>query len=244
MSSDTGDIVPLQTMDESIAVDGVDTQPVATYTTSRGYVVEFLAVPNLLAKLASQFPAPTPPTYEVKTAGGPTETHTHNETTLETDADKEAWRAYEHNVALHAANFWNAQVKLSLLRGIKVLNADDEKLKTWADEQTLIGFEVPTNDSERRLHWLQTEVAASNEDLIMIVAGVSRQTGIPEEAVLQLEQSFRGAVGRARRKVDNGIKDASNGKGVVHPEPIRGSGRSVEKRRSKHYPVGRDVAGR
>lgn len=212
-----------------------------TYTTSSGYLVEFQNITNLIAKLASQFPEPERPTYQVKTAGGPVETHPHDKTTLETDADREAWAAYEFAVAKHARDFFAAQVRLSLLRGIKVLNADDKKFSAWVDEQVLIGFAVPTEPGERKLHWLQTEVAPTNEDVISIVAGVARHAGIPEEAVTHLESSFRGALGRAQRKIDNRTKDSANEQGLVHPKSVRGNGRRTALGNHKHQSVGRNA---
>lgn len=212
-----------------------------TYTTSRGYEVEFLSIPNLMVKLTAQFPDPPAPTYTVELAGGGTETHVHDETTLETEEDRAAWTAYKTAVAKHTADVFQAQMRLCLLRGIKVLNEDPHAVAAWVTEQELIGFTIPTEPSARRLHWLETEVVNNGEDFIQILAGVSRASGIAEEAVSSLESSFRSALGRSQRTTANRTPDTSNGRTLVDNKSIRTNGHGNQKRHPKAVGVGRAV---
>lgn len=162
-----------------------------TYTTTRGVEVEFLPIPLLLEKLQSQHPQPQPPTYTVKTATGNVEVHPHDETTLETDADRQAWQEYLQQAAAAKRKLDLALMRLIMLRGIKVLT---EPAPDWAEEQEFIGIEVPTDPRQRRMHWLETEVFANQTDYMAIVTGVMEASGVPEEVIQDAEATFRGPV--------------------------------------------------
>lgn len=192
------------------------------YTTSRGYIVTFKSIPVLFQKLMQQFPVPQPPTYTVQTATGATETHPHNETTLETDADRAAWAAYQQKLWTRGVAFVNALIRLCLLEGITVQNPAQRA--DWERRQRLIGLVIPQDPLERELHFLETEITARAEDVMMVLAGVARASGIDEEAVSSLEDSFRGAVERneTAARVD---ANAANGRRLADGDPLRADAR-------------------
>lgn len=195
------------------------------YVTSRGYTVEFHSIPTLISKLSQQYPPPSAPTYKVPIPGG-TETHTHDETTLETPDDHAAWAAYQTAMREHTQQLVQAQLRLCLLRGITVLNQDPaQTLDGWAEEQSLIGFKIPNTPAERKLHWLETEVLSDGNDFIAILAGVSRASGISEEVVSGLEQTFRRALGRSTRNAGSEPEPSGNGEGMVDGNAVRANGR-------------------
>lgn len=177
-----------------------------TFVTSRGVTLEFLPIPALLEKLQAQHKLPEPPIYEVKTATGVTEKHTHDETTLETDADKAAWAEYQKNLQEATARLNLALMRLVMLRGVKVQMPKDD---TWIAEQQFIGLTVPDNPRERKLYWLETEALASQDDYAQMLAGVMAASGLSEEVVQQAEATFRGALGRDSAQP---IESAANGR--------------------------------
>lgn len=195
-----------------------------TFTTSRGIEIEFLPIPTLLEKLQAQHRMPAPPTYEIKAATGAVERHPHDETTLETDADKAAWADYQTRLKEATASYNLALMRLIMLRGIKV---DVPEPNGWVHEQEYIGITVPTDPLERRMHWLETEALANEADYMAVVSGVMEASGVPEEVVAQAQATFRGEV---ERKGAGGPAAGSNGKELDHEQPVRAGARRHQKR--------------
>lgn len=207
-----------------------ETEEPRRYTTSRGYVVEFQAIPTLISKLSQQYPPPPAPTYQVAVPGG-FETHTHDETTLETPEDRAAWEAYQEALRAHTQQVIQAQLRLCLMRGITVVGDDPSKTYDgWAEEQTLIGFKVPESPAERKLHWLETEVLSDSADLINILGGVSRASGISEEVVSNLENTFWRALGRQGGDAGATPESTPNGKELVDGHALRANGHGGSER--------------
>lgn len=204
-----------------------------TFTTSRGVVLEFLPIPTFLEKIYIQHPLPQPPTYSVKTVAGAVETHVHDTTTLETDEDRAAWDAYQKNLKDSQEKLNLALMRVVLLRGIKVDLPADEG---WIQEQAFIGLSVPDDPRERKIYWLETEVLASKEDYAAVVAGVMEASGVPEEAVRQAEETFRGALGGEKAA---GLTAPSNGHAVDDVEPVRAGASGDQERNPAHERVRR-----
>lgn len=202
-----------------------------TFTTSRGVVLEFLPIPALLEKLQAQHKLPDPPTYEVKTATGIVEHHTHDETTLESGADKAAWAEYQRDLKDKTAALNLALMRLVMLRGVKVqLPADD----TWIAEQRFIGLTVPDDPLERKMHWLETEALASANDYAQMLAGVMAASGLSEEVVQQAEATFRGALGE--HPVSE-TPSENNGHELADQSAVRANARRGPKRHPGHTGV-------
>lgn len=209
------------------------------YMTSRGYVIRFKSIPVLIQKLVQQFPMPQPPTYTVQTATGATETHPHNETTLETDADRAAWADYQRALQLRGAEFLNAQIRMCLLEGIEVVS---KPAGDWEKRQRLIGLRIPDDPLEKEMHFLETEITASKADVIALIAGVSRMSGIDEEAVSELEDSFRDSVGRKRETAaGHAAGDSADAQGLARVHAVRANGN--RDRQDEDYSVAVGFAG-
>lgn len=199
-----------------------------SFTTSRGITIEFLPIPTLLEKLQAQHPMPAPPTYAVKTATGVTETHSHDETTLDTDEDKAAWADYQGRLRAATAKFNEALMRLVMLRGIKVELPPSD---AWVQEQEYIGLSVPEEPHERKIYWLETEVLADADDYIRAVEGVMQASGVPEEVIRQAEDSFLGSLGTNALA---GLATPKNGKVLEHKPALRAGARRGQKRHSAH----------
>jgi hypothetical protein len=206
------------------------------YMTSRGYVIRFKSIPVLIQKLVQQFPMPQPPTYTVQTATGATETHPHNATTLETDADRAAWADYQRALQLRGAEFLNAQIRMCLLEGIEVVS---KPAGDWEKRQRLIGLRIPDDPLEKEMHFLETEITASKADVIALIAGVSRMSGIDEEAVSELEDSFRDSVGRKRQNAERIAERNSDAEaGLADGDALRANGNGNRKDEDAAVAVG------
>lgn len=166
-----------------------------TFVTSRGVRVEFVGIATLLDKLSQTYArkTPQPPTYQVQTATGAVETHAHDDSTLETDADKAAWAEYVKQRDAAQQQYNLDFMRLILLKGITVEMPQDS---AWVEEHALMGLTVPEKPLERKLHWLETEVVGNVNDATKIVAGVMLASGMDEEAIRAAEDSFRSDVQR------------------------------------------------
>src|SRR3990172_472597 len=128
-----------------------------TYTTSRGVKVTYNGIATLIDALQSSLNArkPIAPTYEVKSLAGNSEIHAHDETTLETEADRAAWSEYQAKLAAWSDESQRSLMRLILLRGISVELPSDSD---WEKQQAFAGIVVPQDTMEKRMHYLQTEV--------------------------------------------------------------------------------------
>lgn len=178
---------------ETLAAAG----PNRNFVTKAGVELTLVPIPPmLLEKVRGSVKYPPIPQYETKTAAGNIEKFNHDESTLQTDADKAAWAEYTA-AKREADRLLNERVMRALfLKGIALdMPADDE----WIKEQEFMGIEIPTDPQERKLHYIQTEILASSEDMVGIMSDIMRLTGVEEAVVQSAEDSFRRAVEDRRR---------------------------------------------
>ena len=201
------------------------------YTTSRGVVIHFNGIASLLDILDGQFKPPDPPTYTRQSLAG-VQTLPHDETTLEdpdgdpvkTAENRAAWSKYLESARQVRIEHEKALTRLCYLRGIQVDLPEDE---TWMAEHRLIGLTVPEDPSERKLYYISTEVVATVEDAKAVVLGVLEASGIPEEVLGQMADSFRYPMGESGRGSAGEPTDRGNGSGMVLQSPVRAGASSI-----------------
>lgn len=219
-----------------------------TFTTSRGVTVEFIGIAPLLDKLEAQRlkTLPKPPTYTPPTAAGfvpqPIPHHHYKikvsekneegieqeiekwDSTLETDEDRANWNAYQDQLKAAQAAYTKTFARTVLLRGVKV---DRPASDDWIKEQEFMGYEVPEDPFERHYYWLETEVVTTKEELEQIVMGVLAASGVSEEVISDMEESFRSELGRstAERTNEADTADATN---MDDESTVRASGNGHE----------------
>lgn len=132
-----------------------------TYTTGRGITVTFNSIAPLLEKL-----------LEWQSATAPKEPAA--------DATPEQRAEYETAVRAHQRDYNIRLGRLILLRGLQVALPTDD---AWEREQELIGMEIPTDPLLRRLHWLETELTATQEDSMQLIVGVLTASASTPEMV-------------------------------------------------------------
>lgn len=183
-----------------------------SFTTSRGVKIHFLGIATLIEALRESQEAkkPKPPTYEVKTLGGAVEQHIHDETTLETEADKTNWAAYQQQLRAWEKQSEKDLMRLLMLRGIDLKFPDDTR---WEQEHKFVGLDVPTDPLEKRMHYIETEVLGGVADYEALMLGVMRISGVTEEKLSQVEASFRGLLGQ------HTAETASNQSGKLESQP-------------------------
>lgn len=143
---------------------------------------------------------PLPPTYESPTAGGDIEINYHDETTLQTDEEKAAWKVYEAKLAE-----WNTArnqrfMRILFSRGVK-LDLDAAALDRWLREMKYLGVEVPEGDPdepevyiEQQVMYVETEMIGHPNDMMTIMKEVMTLSGVDEAEVAAATKLFRGEV--------------------------------------------------
>lgn len=168
-------------------------------TTSRGLEIEILGVPialsqKIIAGYERKNPEPQPPTYDVEIKlGNPEnpeiETHSHDETTLETEEDKEAWAKYLQDHADWRFGQETVIAELLIHRGLRFdVPEDGQWIKDQIELADVLGIdkpEIPEGKLELRRYYLESEGISSNIEYRSILAMVQGQTfkGLDLEAM-------------------------------------------------------------
>lgn len=111
------------------------------------------------------------------------------------DEHREAYAAYKLAEAELASEMNESVFRAVAVRGIRVLTMPDEE--EWTAEHEWLGIAVPGTPHERAFHFFKSEVIGGKKDGIDIIAGIYRASGIDEEVLSKLEETFRAEVGRA-----------------------------------------------
>lgn len=216
------------------------------YTTTRGKVIRFVGVQSLLDQLRASFPQPKKPQYpRTSNVTGTTTYFDHDETTLDVEGDEAQtkanhaqWDAYAAEVARVSREYGAALMRLVLLRGIRYDEPQDD---AWIKEQTFIGLTVPEDPIERKLHYITTELIEVGDavEAERVLLGVLAASGIDEEVLSAMADSFRHPLGESDGHESTGPQDAEHGQSVVLQPPVRTGGRSDLGGRAANVPVRR-----
>jgi len=156
-----------------------------------------------------------PPTYTVMLPSGRSETHPHDETTLIVEGDEAATQANQAAYTAHqdaVQRMKRAQserlLRALLLGGVTVeMPADD----TWARQQhEIYGIDVPTEPTERRWHYITTEVLVTPADLQQVVAELMEIS----TAGMTRPEEVRAAIASFRHSAQDGRVLGAAGAGI------------------------------
>lgn len=187
-----------RTAKRAVKRDGDDSGKVIV-ATSRGQRVECLPIATMIDEIRATYEAriPPPPTYTITGAGGDEVEADHTEDTIADEAtseeDKAAWAEYKVQELKIRAEMNERIMRAVAVKGIHVLDMPPEK--EWLAEHEFLGLEVPEPSHERLYHYIKTEVLGTMEDGINITAGIYRASGLDEEVLTRIEDSFRAPVG-------------------------------------------------
>lgn len=185
---------------------------------SSGRTVHLRAVPlRLMLELTSkpEYQDPPVPTYSVDLPGGGSREYPHDRTTLDTDAERAAWAAYEaeqaavslrRQVATHEFLFYNGVVE------------DPPPPGDWAFDFALWGLEPPdpADKVAYKRRWIEEEVCPDVRDLSALILRLYALSGINDDIIKQIESFFRAALagkgpGRVGRRPDPARQGAHRG---------------------------------
>lgn len=171
-----------------------------TFTTSTGRVVKLQAVsPLLLDRIPHSLEKewkrlgkalPKKPVYFAQTMGGGLEPNEHDEKSLTTDEDKRAWAEWQK-----AQAEWDAETNRRVLYAILLEGVlDEHPTPQWEARQRAIGLDVPDEEFEKQLAYVQTEIIRTSDDLTGIVRAVLELAGVKGELTATAVETFPGAV--------------------------------------------------
>jgi hypothetical protein len=184
-------------------------------TTSTGWKVECLPFGDDLMRAGSAlaFPdKPEPPTYVL---GAPEEGERevrvpYNEESIQDpdtpEEDREAWAAYLPLRDAYVAEVAEIQSRQMLMRArvmahraTRVIDRPD--LDAWAkDREVFYGIPTPKDRREVEFQFFTSEVAKTESDILALMAGIMRVTGVSEEVLDQFESNFRDTMGTPGRE--------------------------------------------
>lgn len=148
--------------------------------------------PLLMADISANVALPKVPTYTVTTASGDVEVHNHDETTLVTQEDKDAWSKYLLELARVNAKVSDQMLTCILLEGVVV--TDDTDISRWEKRRRMVGLPVPEDIEERMLAYKRTMVIRCTEDIARLMDSVMALTGISEEELEKTKATFQDKV--------------------------------------------------
>lgn len=162
------------------------------FTTSAGVEIGVQPVPPLLvekvrAAAAASVEVPPVPTYLVELGDGTQVPAEHDATTLETDADKAAWSAYDRALKQRESVSGTKTMELFLIKGTTISPPDDD----WAAEQAYFGVVVPEDPAGRKLHYIQTELLNTTGDIQGLMGAIVAASGIDPEVITAAQATFQ-----------------------------------------------------
>ena len=184
------------------------------YTSSRGITAIFKPLPPLMREMIGDqmekdgFDRGSPPTYEVETFGGDFETYVHDLESIKGDALAEAaWLEYQETQKAWEIEYNQRLFKLCIIKCMDVKGVEEPE---WIEEQEALGFDIPENRVERKVHYVRTEWIGNNEDYLTIITK-------PFE--LSISQSeIQAAAERMFRKLRMAEEDSAEGPGAESGE--------------------------
>lgn len=159
-----------------------------------GYKIEVNPISPLVQQaIEGQYkkknPEPIKPTYTVEAAGGVVETFEHDETTIDTPEEKEAYAKWKSDYEKWNGGLVHKVIRMFLLKGL-TLKLTPEQEESLAITTELLGFDVPTTQMERELFYLETFIVNTQQKLEIVMAEVLAATGVKQEVLEQAESLF------------------------------------------------------
>lgn len=141
-----------------------------------------LAPKSIEMQYRKQNPEPKVPTYNVEAVAGIVEVFKHDATTVETDEEKADYLAWKEKHDEWSNGLTYKLLRLFLSQGVH-LDLTKKQVKDLEVQSELLGIELPENDSERNLFFLETFVITSPSLVEKVIQGVLEETGIKETAI-------------------------------------------------------------
>lgn len=163
------------------------------FTTSEGIKLKIRPVAQRkLAMLQAARREIKPPTYEIKSVGGEVSVFEHDETTLESTEDRQAWAKYLAEKEKERAEFMEKFVAVVLSDGVIFEMPEDDE---WRKRQEWQGIAIPEGELNVKMHYLLTEVLRGESETEILLNAImelgNQELRTRREAVENTVASFR-----------------------------------------------------
>lgn len=158
-----------------------------------------------------------PPQYTAVLAGGAEEHHDHDEESIR-DAPQDEQDAWDEHLKANE----RLAAESSRRRGLFIFREGIDMQKTgadyaggdWAERQARWGFDVPEDDDDRFMYYIETELLKTPSDQLGVISHIMALTmdGVPEDLVGAAQQFFRDQMGwyEATKSVPAPVDEAEN----------------------------------
>jgi hypothetical protein len=167
-------------------------QSYVSFTNSRKVSMKLKAIPPYLVQMAYEaLPKPETPSYTVAIEGGGTETHIHDETSIaqSSDAEKAKWNEYKIILKQNEMKAQEMILNIILIEGVEISSDEERK---FSGRLKLMGISLPEDPDERELSFKRAYALGTPEDAEFITRTVMKLTGISQEDLTSLKNSFPG----------------------------------------------------
>lgn len=128
-------------------------------------------------------PEPKAPTYKVDTLiEGVIEEFEHTDETVETEEEKQALLKYREVLEDWQTGLTQRILKLFFAQGVTLV-LEEEQRKKLAEQLEVLQINVPENNTERDVLYLEMFVISTGDDMKKIIETVLAETGIKEDAL-------------------------------------------------------------
>jgi len=181
-------------------------------TTSRGHRIECLPIATMLDELQSEYnnKIPQPPTHTITDIADVSVDIPYTEESIKSasEEDRAKWQRYADEKARLETEVSERRVRVIATQGVRVLDMPEDD--AWVADHEWMGYTVPASPIQRLYHYVKTEVLGTQEDGIKVTAGIYRASGVDQEVLNQIEESFRDSLGR-RNGQDAGTDTQNHG---------------------------------
>lgn len=169
-------------------------------TTDSGYSLECLAVGQQITQIGATKEGPKAPTYSYEDVSGATVTVEHTELSVKdpktSDEERREWIMHLAQLKIHESEVMGMRAKYLALEGVRFWDKlPNDAIEKWLDKaRDDYGMDVPDDPDEQYLFFMLTRVMRTPSDGLKIFAGVMRASGMAEEVLDQIEDTFRNPV--------------------------------------------------
>ena len=143
---------------------------------------------RFVQQILSKPEMPPVPTYDAPTVSGHVEKHPHNETTLETEAEKAAWYDYQAARERVTSERWDNLLDFLFSEAIQ---SKPPPTSEWSINLEKWGLEAPDDPEKLKRFWLEN-IVCPGEEMGSLIARLFQLAGLADdEGVRQFEAFFR-----------------------------------------------------
>jgi hypothetical protein len=146
--------------------------------------------PLMIPRVSNSIKFPDKPTYTVTLATGEKQVFEHDEKSLTTEEDKEAWKKYLDDQKEAETELSQKMLKVILQEGV-IVEDDDSRIARWKKRQAIIGLPVSEDIDQLLLDFKQDEVVKNAQDINDLMDQVMSLTGVKKEDLAAARQSFQ-----------------------------------------------------